>query len=100
LRYKRTKAFVTLMPEYRRLSALVVMGGAERDKFEERRYVWRPQLVKLYDESKTHIDGKWLILAISSADDLHDVTELLIMKRPPPSHSNLRSRSSRKASSR
>ncbi|MBY5385327.1 DUF3788 domain-containing protein [Rhizobium leguminosarum] len=83
LRYKKTKAFTTLVPEYRRFSALVVMGGAEREKFEERRYVWRPQLVKLYDEAKTYIDGKWLTLAISSADDLHDVTELLTMKHPP-----------------
>ena len=83
LRYKRTKAFTTLLPEYRRLSAVVVMGGAEREKFEERRYVWRPQLVKLYDDAKTYIDGKWLTLAISSADDLHDVTDLLTMKRPP-----------------
>ncbi|UIJ91471.1 DUF3788 domain-containing protein (plasmid) [Sinorhizobium meliloti] len=83
LRYKKTKAFTTLVPEYRRFSAVVVMGGAEREKFEERRYVWRPQLVKLYDEAKTYIDGKWLRLAILSADDLHDVTELLTMQRPP-----------------
>lgn len=60
LRYKKTKAFTTLVPEYRRFSAIVVMGGAEREKFEERRYVWRPQLVKLYDEAKRYIDGKWL----------------------------------------
>jgi hypothetical protein len=85
LRYKKTKAFCTLVPEYRLFSTVVVMGGAEREKFEERRYVWRPQLVKLYDKAKTYIDGKWLTVAISSADDLHDVTELLIMKRPPPS---------------
>nr|WP_245456724.1 hypothetical protein [Rhizobium hidalgonense] len=26
------------MPEYRRFSAIVVMGRAEREKFEERRY--------------------------------------------------------------
>ena len=58
LRYKKTRAFCTLVPEYRRFSAVVVMGGAEREKFEERRYVWRPQLVKLYDEAKTYIDGK------------------------------------------
>ncbi|MBY3054276.1 DUF3788 domain-containing protein [Rhizobium laguerreae] len=83
LRYKKTKAFTTLVPEYRQFSAVVVMGGAEREKFEERRYVWRPELVKLYDEAKTYIDGKWLTLTISSADDLHDVTELLTMKRPP-----------------
>ena len=100
LRYKKTKAFTTLVPEYRRLSAVVVMGGAEREKFEERRYVWRPHLVKLYDEAKTYIDGKWLTIDVSSADDLHDVTELLTMKRPPPPHSNSTSRSSRKASSR
>ena len=83
LRYKRTKAFTTLVPEYGRLSAIVVMGGAEREKFEERRYRWRPQLVKLYDDAETYIDGKWLTIAISSADDLHDATDLLTMKRPP-----------------
>jgi hypothetical protein len=85
LRYKKTKAFCTLVPEFRRLSAVVVMGGAEREKFEERRYVWRTQLVKLYDEAKSYVDGKWLTIAISSADDLHDVTALLTMKRPPTS---------------
>jgi hypothetical protein len=85
LRYKKTKAFCTLVPEFRRLSVVVVMGGAERQKFEERRDVWRPQLVKLYDEAKTYIDGKWLTLAITSAEDLHDVMELLAMKRPPKS---------------
>jgi hypothetical protein len=83
LRYKKTKAFCTLVPEFRQLSAVVVMGGAEREKFEERRHVWRTQLVKLYDEAKSYIDGKWLTIAISSADDLHDVMALLTLKRPP-----------------
>lgn len=84
LRYKKTKAFCTLLPEYKRFSAVVVLGGAERKQFEERRYAWRSQLVKLYDEAKTYPDGKFLTVAISSADDRHDVTELLTMKRPPP----------------
>ena len=64
---------------------MVVLGGAEREKFEERRNVWRSQLVKLYDEAQTYPDGKFLTVAISSASDRRDVTELLIMKRPPPS---------------
>lgn len=85
LRYKKTKAFCTLLPEYKRLSVLVVLGGAEREKFEQRRYTLRPQLVKLYDEARTYTDGKWLTIEISSAVDRHDVTELLTMKRPPPS---------------
>ena len=85
LRYKKTRAFCTFLPEYGRLSVVVVFGGAEREKFEERRCVWGPKLVKLYDEAKTYPDGKFLTLVVSTADDRHDVMELLIMKRPPPS---------------
>ncbi|GLQ42139.1 DUF3788 domain-containing protein [Dyella nitratireducens] len=85
LRYKKTRAFCTLLPEYRQLSVLVVLGGAEREKFEERRHVWRPQLVKRYDDAPTYPDGKWLTMAVSSAVDRRDVTELLSMKRPPSS---------------
>lgn len=83
LRYKKTKAFCTLLPEYRQLSVLVVLGGAEREKFEGRRHAWRPQLVKHYDEAATYPDGKWLTLAISSAAGRKDLMELLVMKRPP-----------------
>jgi hypothetical protein len=84
LRYKKSKALCTLVPEYRLFSVVVVLGAAEREKFEARRYGWRPHLGKLYDESRTYPDGKWLNVTISSADDRHDVTELLSMKRPPP----------------
>jgi hypothetical protein len=86
LRYKKTKAFCTLLPGYRQLSVQVVLGRTEREKFEERRYLWRPQLAKLYDEAREYPDGKWLAVAISSADDRRDVMELVSMKRPPLSH--------------
>jgi hypothetical protein len=85
LRYKKTKAFCTLLPEYRQFSVQVVLGRAEREKFEERRYSWRPQLVKLYDEAHPYPDGKWLTVAISSADDRQELMELVSMKRPPQS---------------
>lgn len=85
LRYKKTKAFCTFLPEYRRFSVVVVLGAAEREKFEERRHGWRSHLVKLYDEARPYPDGKWLNVTISSANDRHDVTELLTMKRPPRS---------------
>lgn len=84
LRYKKTKAFCTLLPAYRLFSVLVVLGKAEREKFEERRYVWSPKLVKLYDEAKPYPDGKWLTVAISSKDDRHELMDLMSMKRPPP----------------
>jgi hypothetical protein len=83
LRYKKTKAFCTLIPEYKMFSVMVVFGRTERENFEARRYVWRSQLVTLYDAAPAYPDGKWLKVTISSADDWNDVTELLIMKRPP-----------------
>lgn len=76
LRYKKSKAFCTFLPEYRLFSVVVVLGAAEREKFEARRDSWRPQLVKLYDEAQTYHDGKCLKVVILSADDQHDVTEL------------------------
>jgi hypothetical protein len=82
LRYKENRAFCSLLPAYRQLSVLVVLGRAERERFEERRYFWRPSLVKLYDESRTYHDGKWLTIPILSADDRIEVTDLISMKRP------------------
>jgi len=81
LRYKKTRAFCTLLPAYRLLSVLVVLGRAEREKFEARRYFWSPQLLKLYDEARAYPDGKWLTVPIVSADDRHEAKELMSMKR-------------------
>ncbi len=82
LRYKETRALCSLLPAYSLLSVLVVLGRAEREKFEERRYLWSPPLVKLYDESRTYHDGKWLTIPILSVDDRIEVTDLMSMKRP------------------
>lgn len=84
LRYKKTRAFCTFLPEYQRLSVIVVLGGAEREKFEGRRYAWRDRLVTLYDESKVFPDGMFLTVPVATDDDRQELIELLIMKRPPP----------------
>ena len=84
LRYTRTKALCTLIPAYRKFYVLIVLGGPEREKFEARVYSWSPQLVKLYDETRTFHDGKWLAIPISSLGELHEITDLVSMKRPPP----------------
>lgn len=85
LRYKKTRAFCTFLPAYRLFSVVVVLGGPEREKFENRRSLWRPQMVRLYDEAKTYPDGRFLTVAISSTEDRRELTELLTMKRPPKS---------------
>ncbi|WP_368389305.1 DUF3788 family protein [Mesorhizobium sp. LMG 17147] len=102
MRYNKSKSFCTLVPEYRLFS--VVVMGEQHERSLRSGVMSSAQLVSSTDEAKTYIDGKWLTIAISSADDLHDVTELLTVKRPPhvssASHSNSASRSSRKAPSR
>ena len=85
LRYKKSRAFCTFLPEYRLFSVVVVLGRAERDKFEARRKGLSSHLVDLYDATQTYRDGKWLKIGVSTADDLRDVTELLAIKRPPRS---------------
>jgi hypothetical protein len=87
LRYRKTRAFCTLLPEYQRLSVVVVLGGIERAKFEDRRSLWRPQLVKLYETTRVYPDGLFLTIAIASAGDREELKALLIMKRPPVSDS-------------
>jgi hypothetical protein len=42
LRYTKTRALCTLLPAYGLFSVLVVLGRAEREKFEARRYFWSP----------------------------------------------------------
>jgi len=82
LRYKKSRAFCTLVPEYRSLFAVVVLGRAERNKVEERRDELDPDLMTLYDEAKTFHDGKWLKLGMSSTKEWERVTDLLALKRP------------------
>ena len=82
LRYKKSRAFCTLVPEYRAFSVVVVLGGAEREKVEARRDSLSPRLMALYDAAETYHDGKWLKIGISSAQELNEVTALLTLKRP------------------
>lgn len=82
LRYKKSKAFCTLLPEYRAFSVVVVLGAAEREKTEAQRDTLSPRLMALYDEAETYRDGKWLKIGISSAEERLDVMELLGLKRP------------------
>jgi hypothetical protein len=60
LRYKRSKAFCTLLPEHGSFSAIVVLGTADREKVEANRQRLSPRLMHLYDGTATFHDGKWL----------------------------------------
>jgi hypothetical protein len=82
LRYKRSKAFCTLLPEFRSFSAVVVLGAADREKVEAQRQRLSSRLMKLFDEAATYPDGRWLKIGVASAKERQDVTELLALKCP------------------
>jgi hypothetical protein len=82
LRYKRSKAFCTLLPERGSFSAVVVLGAADREKVEAQRPRLSPRLMKLYEEAATLHDGTWLKIPVSSAEERQDVIDLLALKRP------------------
>jgi hypothetical protein len=82
LRYRRSRAFCTLLPERGSFSAVVVLGAADREKVEANRQRLSPRLMHLYDGTATFHDGKWLKIPVSSAEERRDVTDLLALKRP------------------
>ena len=81
LRYKKSRAFCTFLPEYRVFSVVIVLAAAEREKVEARRDGVGPGLMAPYDAAETYRDGKWLKVGVSSDDALKDVKALLILKR-------------------
>ncbi len=83
LRYKKGKSFCTLIPERDRFAILIVLGAAERAKFEDIRGHLSPQTVKCFDEATTYHDGKWLLLIVNSNDIINDIEQILALKRRP-----------------
>lgn len=83
LRYKKTKSFCTLVPEYGRLSVVIVFGKDERQKVEAMLGDFSPSLARLYEETETFHDGKWLKLSLPSEAGPADIARLLSTKRRP-----------------
>lgn len=83
LRFRKSKSFCTLIPEYRRLLVQVVFGKAEQGKTEKILPQLQPVLRALYAGAPTFMDGKWLAIPIESKDDVADVARLFSVKRRP-----------------
>jgi hypothetical protein len=83
LRYKKSKSFCTLIPEYRRLVVQIVFGKDEQAKAEAVLTGLGPALKDAYRDAPTFQDGKWLAVPVRSAADLDDIATLLTVKRKP-----------------
>lgn len=62
---------------------MIILGGAERDKFEAKRDDYSQKVCTYYDEATTYHDGKWIMFPLDDASLFDEYMQLLEMKRKP-----------------
>lgn len=61
----------------------VIFGKAERKKFEVQRAEFPLFIQEIYDGSKTHYDGKWMLIPVADLGTLEVVKKLILIKKNP-----------------
>ena len=84
--YKYRRGGKTLCALYARencVGFMVILGKDERVKFEAVRSEYSESVQKVYDDSKTYHDGKWLLVEPVDPALFGDFMQLLAVKRRP-----------------
>lgn len=84
--YKYRRGGKTLCTFYAKqdvANILIILGKAEREKFEMIRETFSEQILTLYDSTNTYHDGKWLWIPLDEKLIFDDVLMMLKMKRRP-----------------
>lgn len=62
---------------------MIIFGKDERKKFEENRTNYSESAQRIYDESKTYHDEKWVMFDLINTSMFDDFIKLLHIKRKP-----------------
>lgn len=62
---------------------MVILGKEERIKFEENREGYSKEVQRIYDETQTYHDGKWMMFEPTDTSLFDDFIRLLAIKRKP-----------------
>lgn len=84
--YKYRRGGKTLCALYARencVGFMVILGKDERTKFEAERNNYSELIQKIYDETKTYHDGKWLMFEPVDTSLFGDFMQILAIKRKP-----------------
>ena len=84
--YKYRRGGKTLCALYARekcVGFMVILGKDERLKFEEDRENYSKDAQKIYDETQTYHDGKWMMFEPTDTSLFDDFIRLLRIKRKP-----------------
>ncbi|AKN31325.1 hypothetical protein Ccar_10845 [Clostridium carboxidivorans P7] len=84
--YKYRRGGKTLCALYAKencVGFMIIFGKNERAKFEEDKESYSIEVQKIYDESKTYHDGKWMMFELTDTSLFVDMEKLLFIKRKP-----------------
>lgn len=84
--YKYRRGGRTLCALYARencVGFMVILGKAERIKFEQEREHFSREVQRIYDEAQTYHDGKWMMFEPADTSLFDDFIRLLSIKRKP-----------------
>ncbi len=62
---------------------MIIFGKDERAKFEAKRNNYSLEVQRVYDESTTYHDGKWMMFELTDTSLFPDMEKLLLIKRKP-----------------
>ena len=84
--YKYRRGGKTLCALYAReacVGFLVILGKAERLQFEQEKASYTREVQRVYEETPTYHDGKWLLFTPTDTSLFADFVRLLRLKRKP-----------------
>ena len=83
-KYRRGgKTLCALYAKEQTIGFMVILGKDERNKFESMREMFSNAAQKIYDETTTFHDGKWLMFELKDTSLFNDIERLLSIKRKP-----------------
>ena len=80
---RRGKTLCALYAKEQTIGFMVILGKDERTKFESMREMFSNAAQKIYDETTTFHDGKWLMFELKDTSLFNDIERLLSIKRKP-----------------
>ncbi|MDE7250174.1 MAG: DUF3788 domain-containing protein, partial [Lachnospiraceae bacterium] len=61
----------------------IILGKAEREKFEVIKHEFPTEIQELYDKERTLHDGKWLLIRVDNLCAFEAVKKLILIKKKP-----------------
>lgn len=77
------KTIVTIEIREDKYTFLIILGKAEREKFEAVKEEFSQYIKGHYDNTKTFHDGKWMFIDVATLAVLEEIKKLILIKKKP-----------------